>query len=90
MSFIKIFSNSNTLNNMVNLHFHYREIEDSDFTGILVEIEHAGVVMERFANYDRTETSGEVWGNQRETFQMDCLEKARAFLLSSGSYHPVV
>ncbi len=75
---------------MVNLHFHYREIEDSDFTAIMVEIEEAGGVTERFSNYEQIETSGEVWGNQRETFQMESFEKARAFLLSSGSYHPVV
>lgn len=75
---------------MVNLHFHYREIKDSDFTGVIVEIEDAKGVIERFANYDHVEINEEVWGNQCETFQMDCFEKARAFLMSSGSYHSVV
>jgi len=72
---------------MVNLHFHYREIEDSDFTGVIVEIEQSGVIKKRYANFDERAVDGEVWGNHREIFQLKSLEEAESFILSSGNYH---
>lgn len=72
---------------MVNLHFHYREIEDSDFTGVIVEIEQSGVIKKRYANFDEQAVDGEIWANHRETFQLKSLEEAEAFILSSGNYH---
>jgi hypothetical protein len=71
---------------MVKVHFHYREIEDSDFTGIVVHFEEEGVVRESYSNFDPAECSGSVWGNQREVFQLATIQQARAFLNSSGCY----
>jgi len=72
---------------MVNLHFHYREIEDADFTGVIIEIEHNGEIKKRYANFDERAVNGEVWGNHCETFQLEGIEEAEAFVLSSGGYH---
>jgi hypothetical protein len=72
---------------MVNLHFHYREIEDADFTGVIVEIEQNGEIKRRYANFDERAVDGEIWGNHRETFQLREFEEAEAFVLSSGRYH---
>lgn len=71
---------------MVKLHFHYREIEDCDFTGTVVHLEEDGVVKETYSNYCSEECTGSVWGNQREVFELDSLDQARAFLGSSGCY----
>jgi hypothetical protein len=74
---------------MVKVHFQYREIEDCDFTGIIVHLEEEGVFRESYSNFDPAECSGAVWGNQREVFQLDNMQQARAFLNSSGCYKPV-
>lgn len=72
---------------MVKIRFHFRELEEEDFTGAVVELEEDGVVKERFANFHQDQVEGEVWGNQCETFELEKMDQAVAFLLSSGCYH---
>ncbi len=73
----------------VHLRFQYLEIEDADFTGIIVDVMEGGCLKARFANYQEAELRRECWGNQVETFELPSLKIALRFLESSGTFHRV-
>ena len=68
------------------MHWSYHEIEDTDYTGVEIEISEDGQLMEIWANFDRNDSWKEVWGNQTETFNLPSLEIAREFIVSAGCY----
>ena len=71
---------------MVTLHWSYHEIEDTDYTGVEIEIFDGVQRLEMWANFDRADSWKEVWGNQTEIFQLPSLDAAREFIASSGCY----
>jgi len=73
---------------MITLHWSYHEIADTDFTAVEIELLADGHCLEAWTNYDRQNSSKEVWGNQTETFTLPTLEAARQFIASPGCYFP--
>ncbi len=71
---------------MVTLHWSYHEIQDTDFTGVEIEIYDGSLLLETWANFDRKDSWKEVWGNQTESFTLPSLEVARQFIASAGCY----
>ena len=71
---------------MVTLPWSYYEIQDTDFTGVQIEISVGKQLLELWSNFDRKDSCKEVWGNQTESFTLPSLEAARQFIVSAGFY----
>ncbi len=71
---------------MVTLRWSYHEIEDTDFTGVEIEILEDGQAVELYANFDRQDSWKQTWGNQTETFLLPTVESARHFIASADCY----
>ncbi len=74
---------------MVQVHFQFHEIEDSDFTAVEIILHANNGLMERYVNYERESLVKEIWGNQCEVFHLPTMEMAHAFVASTGKYHLV-
>lgn len=71
---------------MVTLRWSYYEIEDTDYTGVEIEIHEGSQLLECWSNFDRHESWKEVWGNQIEFFTMPTLDAARELIASARCY----